>query len=530
MHAAGYGPFFGPQSLVERAADGCVGDVASLVARTFGGPHAATLAAADSTGRACLDTAYNEGLTLLRKSVRVQAACIAAERAAGKCDPSRIGSRLSRLEAAAEGRIARGCADLASLIGLSPTRYVDRVAEQGRCAVAATHATTSPLALDCGPRPEAAAPARGVWTRIVLDEAVWGTRCGDGSPYAFWLRLAPEGSPIERVMVNLAGGGVCVLGPDCAAVQASLFRAIDDVQPSGGHLSTSAAVNPFYDWTLIHLPYCTQDLHIGGGTTTVFAAEGVTVHRFGSINVRATLRYLRDVLWAALDQQDSVGYLPGRLRVIFAGESAGAFGVQYSYHYLLDDLRWTHTTAVPDSGLALDSGQLLGVAGLGLLMAADTGAGWDTRPFQAPYCQQSACAVGPVIQAVTSARLGTVSEQMFLNVSNQVDGTQVSTTYFPNTRTWVNAVRTSYCTNRGLPGVHYFLPARSASTHTLLRSNTFMTSLTAGGEVMGDWLAGAISDPSSTVDRVDEGTLTTSISGVAPFPCPLGTAGAASPD
>jgi hypothetical protein len=521
VQAAGYGPLFDPQSLVERATDACLGDTATLVARSFGGPQGAVLAAADANEVSCLATAYAQGLTLLRKSLRTQASCIAAERAGRGCGQARTAEQLARLEARAESRTTSKCPGLASLIGLTPARFVARTAAQSRCMVATAHAGTAPLALDCGPRPGVVSPARGVWTRIVLDQAVWGTRCGDGTDYAFWLRLAPEGSPIERVVVDLAGGGVCIFGPDCAAVSASLLRATDDVAPSGGFMNTTAAVNPFYDWTLVYLPYCTQDLHIGGGTTNVFATEGVTVHRFGGVNVRTALGYLRDVLWAALDQQDAAGYRPDRLRVFFGGESAGGFGVQYNYHWLLDDLRWVRSTAVSDSGIALNNGEPFGVAGLGFIMTAEGASGWGTAPHQAPYCQSNVCAVGPFLQMISAARLGPVPEQGFLNVSNQVDNTQVSTTLFPNAASWVNALRASYCVNRDLPGVRYFLPARTTSTHTLLRSNTFMTSLAADGEILGAWLAGAMADLPSAADRVDEGTLTTSIPGVSPFPCAL---------
>ena len=49
-----------------------------------------------------------------------------------------------------------------------------------------------------------------------------------------------------------------------------------------------------------------QDVHIGGGGTSTFPS--VTVHRFGGVNVRAALRYVRDVLWAELDLSTTEGY------------------------------------------------------------------------------------------------------------------------------------------------------------------------------------------------------------------------------
>jgi hypothetical protein len=42
-----------------------------------------------------------------------------------------------------------------------------------------------------------------------------------------------------------------------------------------------------------------------------------------------------------------------------------------------------------------------------------------------------------------------------------------------------------------------------------------------GGVFLKDWLMGAITDPGSLVDRVEEGTLVTAFPGVLPFGCPV---------
>jgi hypothetical protein len=353
---------------------------------------------------------------------------------------------------------------------------------------------------------------------VVLDEATWGTRCGDGSAYAFWLKLAPAGAPAERLVVDMQGGGVCIFEADCAGVGSGLLRATDDGAPTTGYMSTAAATNPFADWSMLFLPYCTQDVHIGGGLQSVFPS--VTVNRFGGVNVRAALRYVRDVLWATLEAEDAAGYRPDRLQVLFGGESAGAFGVSYNYHYPVDDLRWRHTTGVPDSGLGLDNGELVGIRTLGVLITGETNPyGWGTLPYQPTYCLSTSCAVVPELQAATAPRLKAVPDQQILNVSNQVDSTQVSTTFFATTADWINALRAAYCTNQGLTGLRFWLPARTPSFHTILRTNSLFTTITAGGVTVRDWLADAMANPNAVVDRVDEGTLVTDYPGTAPISC-----------
>lgn len=518
---AGYGLSVTPQAVAARAREACMGEPATLAARTFGGPHGALLAGAPGEQLACLDEAYTRIAKLVTDVAKLQSSCIRKAHRGGTCDTAALAAKVSTLQARALARVEAACPDLAATLKYPASDFVARGVAQAGCLTATGHGDGGPLDLGCGPRAAVPVPPRGQWVRVELDEATWGTRCGDGSPYAFWLRLAPEGSPLWRVATDMQGGGVCVFESDCTSVPPELFQA-DEGQPDGGYLSTDPAVNPFHDWTMLFMPYCTQDVHIGGGATTAFPG-GLQVHRFGALNARAALRWLRDVLWAALEAEDPEGWRPDRLRVMFAGESAGAFGVEYNYHYPLDELRWANTTGFPDSGLALDNGGLLSVRNLGLVVGPPTGPlAWNANAMLPSYCLAGDCAVGPVIQRATAPRLLGTPWQQILNISNQVDSTQVSTTFFSGIPAWTNALRSAYCDERDEPGLFWFLPAESGSIHTMLRSDSRFTTLAADGVVVRDWVAAAMNDPASVTDRVDEGTLTVDRPGVLPFPCTLG--------
>ncbi len=524
VQAAGYGTLLTPSGLAARLREACAGEPATLAARTFGGPQAALLAGASAATRACLGDAYEATEKYVKTAAARQAACIKKAHGGKTCDTAKTTERVSDAETKLLGKLEAACPSpqLKDTIGLDPAGYVARARQQVACMTAAGHGDSGPLALDCGPRASVPVPPRGTWVQVVLPLTEGGPRCGMGDPYAFWLRLAPEGAPLERVITDMAGGGVCIFDTQCAGVPASLWSATDDGQPGGGYMSTDPAVNPFHDWTMLYMPYCTQDVHIGGGLASVFNPT-LTVQRYGAINVRAALRYLRDVLWGAMNQADPEGWRPDRLRVLFGGESAGGFGVMYNYHYPLDDLRWSHTTALPDSGLALDNGGV-GVRVLGSLITTETNPlGWGTRAYQPPYCLAPDCAVGPELEAVTSVRLKAVPEQQILNLSNQNDLTQVGTTLFTTLPDWVNALRAAYCTNQNLNGIRFFHPAVNSNIHTMLRSNARYTGLLAGGVSVRDFLAAAVTDPDGVVDRVDEGTFVTDIPGVLPFACPVGS-------
>lgn len=531
LQALGYGPTFTQAGMIARLQEACRGNAEQIVARTFGGPQASLLQTPSAEIVTCLSTAYKQSTSLIKSAFGLQSACARKAHKGATCDPASVSAKIALKQTAAQNKITFDCPpvpNIEDLVGLNETRYTDSALEQSRCMTATAHADVGPLSLDCGPRPSVPVPARGVWTQVVLDSNTYGTKCGDGSPYAFWLRLAPAGQPVEKVIINLQGGGVCIFEnspPACATTSPDLFEAQNDYQPSGptgGWLSTNPVDNPFSDYTMIALPYCTQDVFFGGGVADVFSPS-LTVYRYGAVNTRATLRYLRDVLWAEMDATTTDGFRPDLLRPLFGGESAGGYGVSYNYHYLLDDLRWTHTTAVPDSGLALDNGGI-GVLTLGGIVSNPSAPStyWAPRPFQPPYCLSSSCAaITQVGNAITAVRLKAVPEQQVLTTSNQVDNTQQSTTFFGSSAAWTNAARAGYCANQGLNGIHYFLPAHTGSIHTMLQTTSQFTGLTADGITVRDWLANAVADPDGVVDAVEEGTLVTDIPGVNPFSCSI---------
>ena len=517
VQAAGYGPLLTPDALVDRIENACATALAGLAARSYGGPHAAARQLASAADRECLDGAWRAGQSFLHFSLRQQSTCIRKAKAGKACDTSKLASKIAKRQVSTASKIDGGCVTpLSALVAVSPSVFASRAAADARCLVANAHGETAPLILDCGPRAAAAVPARGVETKITLPFAVWGSRCGDGSDYAFSIKLAPEGSPVENVVVHMQGGGFCGDGPSCDSKPAGLFSAASDTMPGNGMMSSTEASNPFRDWTKVSLPYCTQDLHIGGGVPTAYPE--ITVHRYGALNVRAAMRYVRDVVWAELDAADPEGYRADRPRMIFSGSSAGAYGAAYNYHWVLDDLGWVHSTAVPDAGLAMDNGSA-GVIALGEASLSATFPGWNTTPYLPPYCFTGDCAeIFTNLEVATAPRLLLEPEQQFLHITNQVDTTQVGTTGFASLASFVNTLRSSYCSIQGTPGLHSFLRASTTSIHGQL-NNDHWEDAVVEGTILRDWLGSAMSNPAGVVDRTEEGTLVADVPGVMPFPC-----------
>ncbi|MEY3014982.1 MAG: hypothetical protein RIT45_3717, partial [Pseudomonadota bacterium] len=498
-----------------RLAAACRADARALAWRVYGGPQGAAWAKADAAGRSCLTATHAAARALLRERVEQVVACAAAT---GGCDESALATQRAEADAAAKDAIDAACPDLAKLLPQDAQRLVGDVAEQADCVAATVLPTPSGLPLRCGAAAAEIAPPRGQWSEVVLDGTRWGTKCGDGSEYAFWIRPAPAGVRLDRVVVALQGGGVCLFENDCTAKLQSapqLFsaRGADDVPLAVGLASDDPKESFLHDWTMVYLPYCTQDVFAGGGVDEALGA--ITVPRYGSVNLRAAVRVVRDWLWRELDDAGGDGYRPDAVVAFFGGFSAGGYGALYNYHWMLDTLGWPRTIGFPDGGLALDNGQALGVGGLGAVKIP----AWGMRPLLPPYCFAGPCSSGRVMLEAISPRLLQVPEQRILMLSNQYDETQRKDAFFPDTPSFVNAMRKMACETRELPGVAWYLASESnESIHVISPRTAFWTGAVAG-QTLNDFFATAVDAPTQLQSRFEEGDFVQKFPGVEAFPC-----------
>jgi hypothetical protein len=160
------------------------------------------------------------------------------------------------------------------------------------------------------------------------------TACSDGSPYSIFTR---KGSS-QNLIIHFSGGGACWDNITCAApiTWASLFDGdvrqlksfyfpdVPKIVPAilTGLFDSENQSNPFKDWNVVFIPYCTGDLHIGN-TTNTYAVDGkqFEIRHNGRNNSLAALQWVFD------------NYkLPGKILV--SGESAGAYGSAFWAPYV----------------------------------------------------------------------------------------------------------------------------------------------------------------------------------------------------
>ncbi|HVS64137.1 MAG TPA: pectin acetylesterase-family hydrolase [Thermoanaerobaculia bacterium] len=137
------------------------------------------------------------------------------------------------------------------------------------------------------------------------------TICSDGSPYRFFVRV---GDP-EKLMVYLQGGGGCWTGETCdpdgrptyKRVAETELRSAAGTAPEEGALHGVFAFghpeNPFAGYSVVLVPYCTGDVHLGDTVAGYTAPAGTTsegeehpehevaVHHKGWVNGQAALAW-----------------------------------------------------------------------------------------------------------------------------------------------------------------------------------------------------------------------------------------------
>jgi hypothetical protein len=171
-----------------------------------------------------------------------------------------------------------------------------------------------------------AAPGVHVWKRVVPGA---DCRCSDGSQFSFWVR---EASP-KKIVLYLQDGGACFSAETCA--NSDLYNTAVDEGPDGegGIFDFSDRRNPFADYSVVYVPYCTGDVHVGDVTKKY--ARGLTVHHKGYVNGTAAL----DRMFAAF---------PGATEVVVIGESAGSIAAPLYAGLVSDRLPDARITVLAD--------------------------------------------------------------------------------------------------------------------------------------------------------------------------------------
>jgi hypothetical protein len=163
------------------------------------------------------------------------------------------------------------------------------------------------------------------------------TRCiySYSTPFAF--QVIPGDS--DKLLFYFQGGGACW---DKTSTDNPLCTT--DVAPQSliGVFDRKNVNNRFKSFTIVHVLYCSGDVHGGNTTRPYNDKSGVPIKQLGLENGRSALNWVQS--------QVRTGKLPAKFsELVVMGCSAGSLGAQLWGKEVLTTLRWSTAAVIPDS-------------------------------------------------------------------------------------------------------------------------------------------------------------------------------------
>jgi Pectinacetylesterase len=159
-----------------------------------------------------------------------------------------------------------------------------------------------------------------------------GAKCGNGADYAIYVK--PGNS--EKLLIEFQGGGACWDYNSCFVTPLTSLAPL--ATPPSSVLTSEDADNPYLGSTMIYVPYCTGDVHIG---KHIAQYKDKTVYHYGQFNFDLSFKYLK--------KQKVVDFKAFKDVTVW-GASAGAIGALLHGKDIEPLLRPSaHKTLIPDS-------------------------------------------------------------------------------------------------------------------------------------------------------------------------------------
>ncbi len=241
---------------------------------------------------------------------------------------------------------------------MTTSRFVKVLAALALFAAAACSDSKS------GSTTNAVAPAERVgevngWQKVVAPSTCV---CSDNSAFNFFVH---RGDP-TKVLFYLEGGGACFSASTCGPPKPSFNpNLVGDDGPAKdgpkGIFDFANRANPFADYSVVFVPYCTGDVHLGNAVHDY--GDGVVVHHNGYINASTALAATATAF-------------PGAKSVVVAGGSAGSAGSPLYAGLAHDAFPKAHVSLIADGSGAYPATEAI---------TAAIGALWGTTSAIPPW-------------------------------------------------------------------------------------------------------------------------------------------------
>jgi hypothetical protein len=146
--------------------------------------------------------------------------------------------------------------------------------------------------------------------------------CSRGTPWVYFVRRGT----VNKLLVYYQGGGACWDYATCEAIRTFKDSAGPSDNPANarsGLADMTNPQNPFKDWSVVFVPYCTGDVHWGDAIVEhkLGDAASVTIRHKGFVNAQVAEKFAREHF---VDPEE----------VFVTGSSAGAYGAIMNGVYL----------------------------------------------------------------------------------------------------------------------------------------------------------------------------------------------------
>ncbi len=171
-----------------------------------------------------------------------------------------------------------------------------------------------------------------LWTKV---NPGGETSCSDGSDFFL---MTHKGDP-EKLLFFLEGGGGCSESQSCDPLGEPTYKITLHGQsdPDTGIFDLDQPDNPFSDYSMVYVPYCTGDVHLGLNDTEYKRENGTvfTIRHRGAANVMASLEHTYETF-------------PDARTIFVTGASAGAIPTPFYASYLADHYSEADIAALGD--------------------------------------------------------------------------------------------------------------------------------------------------------------------------------------
>ena len=173
--------------------------------------------------------------------------------------------------------------------------------------------------------------------KVMYGKTELAPACVDNTPYMFFAR---KGSS-NNVLMYYQGGGACWNAASCYTAGTCKRVATSDDNPDlvgTGFGDYNNPENPFYDWSVVFVSYCSCDVHWGDNTLNY--GPGTARHR-GRINAMVAEKFARE-------------HFVNPDRVLVTGSSAGSYGAIMNSYWLMKDV-WPNAdfSVIGDAGVGV---------------------------------------------------------------------------------------------------------------------------------------------------------------------------------